>query len=203
MNTDLEFLRQVFADVRTHVGIGVVTQLGMARDFTAFRVQVNLLPENREVVAFMSFADPYEVTLPQVNDLVLVGFAEGDPNEAHVMARFPSEKQTIPTLARTGDSVKYSRPGHKMYLGSDTKIALARPGKEPVQPLVLGTVLVAGLTALVNAFLNAAQVGQSAVGPVFLDPTVRSALTTFVSTYLTTASTNVVSQISFTERGTE
>ncbi len=203
MTVDLEFLRSALTDQKQHLGIGVITQTGLAKDFGALRVQVSLLPEQREVVAFMSFADVADITFPQVSDLVLVAFADGNPDEAHVVARFPATDQPIPVLARTGNSVKYARTGKKLYVGSDTKTGIARPGQDPVQPLVLGTVLVSGLTALVNAFLNASQVGQSAMGPVFLDPTVRSALTTFVSTYLTTPTTNIISQLHYTERGTE
>jgi hypothetical protein len=202
MMADLEFLREVFKDVRQHIGIGVIKKLGLAQDNSCLRVQVNLLPENREIIAYMSFADVYDVTFPGVNELVLVAFADGLPDEAHVIARFPSIDEPIPAFARSGHSVKYARPGKKLYVGSDTKIAISRPDVEPTQPLVLGTVLVNALTAFLNAFLNAAQVGVSPAGPVFLDPSVRSALVTAMNTYLTTASTNIVSQLSFTERGT-
>jgi hypothetical protein len=67
--------------------------------------------------------------------------------------------------------------------------------------MVLGDVAMNGLQALVNAFLNATQIGQSAAGPVALDPSVRTALNQFVTTYISTTSSNIVSQIAFTERG--
>jgi hypothetical protein len=203
MMDELESLREIFKDVRQHVAIGVVKQAGLAQDNGSYRVQVSLLPEEREIVCFMSFADVYDVTFPEIKDLVLVAFVDGHPDDAHVIARFPASDQPIPLLARSGHSVKYARPGKKMFVGSDTKIGFARPDKDPIQPLVLGTVLQTFLTNVLNAFLNATQIGQSAMGPVMLDPGVRTQLSQYLNTYLSTASTNILSQIAFTERGTE
>lgn len=200
---DLELLRDIFQDVRQHVGVGVVTQIEINEDASILRVLVKLLPEEREVVAIMSFADVYDVTFPEVDDLLVVAFVDGEPDGAHVVARFSSSDEPIPVLARTGDSVKYARAGKKMYVGSDTKIGIARPDKDPSQPLVLGTVMKSFMTDFIDAILNASQVGQSVTGPVFLDPALRAALVALKSTYVSTAATNFVSQIAFTERGTE
>lgn len=202
-NGDLEFWREAFSDLRQHIGIGVVTQMEMVEDASELRVLVNLLPENREVVAVMSFADVYDVTFPEMNDLLVVAFVDGEPDGAHVIARFSSDEEPIPVLARTGDSVKYARTGKKMFIGSDTKIGIARPDKNPTQPLVLGTVMQAFMDAVLNAILNASQVGQSAMGPVFLDPALRASLVSIKSQYVDTAGTNFLSQIAFTERGNE
>ena len=203
MRGDLEALREVFKDSRQHVGIGVIRQLGLAKDFNCLRVQVQLLPELREVICEMSFADIGDVTFPESGDLVVVGFADGDVDEAFVLARFTTKEDPIPEFARNGDSVKYARAGKKLYLGSTTKVGIARPNKEPTQPLVLGTVLTTLLTNVIDAFLNAPQVCLTPMGPGFLDPSIRAALINYKQTYLTDASTNIVSQIGFTERGTE
>jgi hypothetical protein len=202
MMDDLEFLREVFKDVRVHVAVGVLTQLDMAKDASCYYVKVNLLPEQREVIAQMSFADVWDVTFPQANDLVLVAFAtETHPEEAFVIARLHASDQKIPQFARAGHSVRYSRPGKKLYLGSDTKLGIGRVNVEPTEPLVLGNVLVTFMTNVLNAFLDAAQIGTCAVGPVMLDPGIRTNLTNYIQTYLQTASSNIISQIAFTERG--
>jgi hypothetical protein len=200
---DLETLRAVFQDYRQHIGIGLVVKLGLANDNSLLRVQVRLLPENREIIAYMTFADVYDVTFPELNDLVIVAFANAELDEAHVISIVNSSEEKIPLFARIGHTTKYARAGKKLYLGSDTKIGIARPDKEPIQPLVLGTILKNALTDFLNDFLNAPQIGQCAVGPVFLDPTVRTNLTAHMATYITNAATNIVSQIGFTERGTE
>lgn len=203
--TDLEVMREVFKDVRQHIGVGVITQIGLATNGATLRVQVNMLPEEREVVATMGFEavglNTGIIDFPEINDLVLVAFVDGSPDDAYVLKRFPSTEEPIPAFAQTGNTVVYSHPGKKAYLGSNTKVGIARPNAEPTEPLVLGQVLVNGLTALCNAFLNASQIGQHPLGPVFLDPGVRTAITNFMTTYLNTASTNVLSQIGFTERG--
>ena len=206
MTTDLEFLREIFKDTRLHIGIGTITQLGLANDGSILRVQVNLLPEDRQIIAQMGFEDVYQVTFPEIDDLCVVAFVDGQPDDAFVIKVYNSTDEKIPVFAQTGHSTLYSRPGKKMYLGSDTKVGIGRPNVEPTEPLVLGNVTVEGLTALCNAFLQPGgtpgnPIGQCLVGPVFLDPAVRTAINTFVSTYLTTPSTNILSQISFTERG--
>lgn len=201
MFDDLEGLREIFKDVRLHLGIGTVEQLGLANDGSILRVKIKLLPENRQVVAEMGFADVYDVTFPELKDLVVVGMIDGHPDDAFVIQILNTKEEPIPLKARTGNSVKYSRPGKKLYLGSDTKVLIGKIGTDPTEPLVLGTVLTTFLTNVLDAFLNAAQIGQSAFGPVFLDPGVRANLVSYKSTYLTTASTNIVSQVSYTERG--
>lgn len=196
---DLEFLRDIFKDPRLHIGIGTVQQLGLASDGSVLRVMINLLPDNREIVCEMTFADVYDVTFPEINDLVLVGHVDGDVDEAFVMKVISNKDEPIPALARTGDSVKYSRPGKKLYIGSDTKIGIARPGVDPSEPLVLGNQLVAVLQALAKAFTdNATQIGETNLmtGITTLDPGVVSAINSFVSSL-----SGIKSQIAFTESG--
>ena len=201
MMDDLEGLREIFKDVRQHVSIGVVTKLGLAKDGSVLRVQIQTLPTKMEVVAMMTFADVFDVTFPELGDLALVVYPDGLLDEAHVIALVNHEEEPIPVFARTGHTVKQSRTGKKLYLGSDTKVSLSRPGVEPSQAMVLGNVLASGLTAILNAFLNAPKLGSCAVGPVVLDPGIRAALLAAINTYITTASTNILSQLSFTERG--
>ncbi len=205
MTVDLEALRQIFRDDADHIGIGTITKLGLAEDFNCLRAQVKLLPEGRELVCEVGFPDPGDVTFPQPGDLVVVAVADIGVDEAFVIARFPTKAAPIPTLARTGHSVKYARAGKKMYLGSDTKVSIGRLDKEGSQPLVLGTAMLSALTDILNAFISVGTVGISSPGggPVPINPALVTALGNALSKYVTTPSTNVVSQIAFTERGTE
>lgn len=202
---DLELMREVFRDVRLHIGIGVVTQLGLAPDMSCLRVQVNLMPENREIVAVMGWAacgaNAGFYSFPEVNDLMIVAFVEGEPDDAYVICCLPSAEETIPKFAADGHMVAYANTGKKLYLGSDTKILLGRPDQEPTEPVVLGTAITNFFQDFINAFLNAAQIGQSAVGPVALDPSVRQALMQAVQKYITTPSTSIVSSVVFVDRG--
>lgn len=198
---DLEFLREIFKDPRLHIGIGVITKLGLANDGSILRAMVNLIPENREIVCEVGFADVNDVTFPEISDLVLVGHVDGDVDEAFIFKVLNNKEEKIPQFAQSGNSVKYARSGKKLYLGSDSKVGVGRPNVDPTSPMVLGDVMLNCLTDLMNAFLNSANVGQHALGPVILDPQVKLALQQALNKYVTTTSTNINSQIAFTERG--
>lgn len=201
MMSDLESLREIFKDVRQWIGIGVITQMELASDNSTYYAQVKLLPDGREVIGYMSFADVSDVTFPEINDMVLVAFADGEQDQCHIVSRYCSTEELVPLLARSGHSVKYSRPGKKMYIGSNVKVGIGKIDSDPSSPLVLGDVLKNFATDFINAILNATQIGTSAAGPVVLDPGMRTALNAVLNTYVTTAGTNFVSQIAYTERG--
>lgn len=198
---ELESWRALMKDDRLHIGIGTITQLGLSLDGNTLRAQVNLLPENREVVCEVTWDDYTRITFPQVDDLMLVGFVDGAPDDAFVIRNLSHSDEPIALFAQAGNSIYYSRPGKHTYLGSDTFIGISKPDSDPTEPLVLGNVLVNGLTDLCNAFLNAAYLADTPMGPGMLNPAIRQAITQFMQTYLNTADSNILSQLAFTERG--
>jgi hypothetical protein len=216
MMNDLEMLREMFKDPKLHIGIGTIVQLGLESTGNKLRVMVNLLPENRQVVAEMTFADVMDICFPEINDLGVVAFADGHPDECFVIALINNKDEPLPKFAQNGSKVAYSRPGKKFYIGSDTKLGIGRPNIEPTEPLVLGTQLIALLTGIltqINAVFSAISTGpvsdfgnlgapvptSAEIASAISDAT--TALEGLASTYLATASTNIVSQIGFTERG--
>lgn len=202
MMEDLEALRDIFKDPRQHLGIGVITQMAFSNSFDSLRVQVELLPEKREIICFMGFNDVNDVTQPAINDLVIVAFVEdGHPESGYVLKVLNTSDDMIPLFAQEGHSVRYARRDKKLYLGSDTKICLARPDEEPIEPLVLGLVLTEFLTNFLDAILNAAQIGIGVTGPVFLDPGIRALLVQYKQQYLNNQGSDILSEIAFTERG--
>ncbi len=203
MSDQLETLRAIFHDDRTHLSNGVILQVGLSQDGNTLRCQVNLLPENRQVIAEVTWDDIGRITFPEANDLCIVAFCDGAPEEAHIVRiKTTSDAgEGISKFAQGGHTITNSRQGKKNYVGSDTKVGLGRIDVEPTEPLVLGNVLISALQALVNAFLTVPQIGQCSVGPVVLDGSVIAALNQFVSTYVTAPGSNIVSQIVFTERG--
>lgn len=228
---DLELLRQIFGDPRMHIGFGVIRQLGLAVDHSSLRVQVALLPEEREIIAQMSWADSGalcgDITFPEVDDAVLVAFVEGDPDHAYVIARFSSKDEPLPAFATSGHSVKYARPGKKLYLGSASKVCIARPAVEPTEPLVLGAVFQtfmstvlqklidtqAQIMALVDAFnahTHVGNLGYLTTTPQPTDITAATLVKTSVNTAKSAVNSQksspiddgaVLSQIAFTEKG--
>jgi len=76
-----------------------------------------------------------------------------------------------------------------------------KSGTFPIEPMVLGTVLKNLFDTVFDAVLNAASIGTSAMGPVFLDPGIRAALVSAKQQFVTEAATNILSQFAFVERG--
>jgi hypothetical protein len=213
---DLDFLRELMKDDRLHVGVGTITQLGPAKDGSILRVQINLLPENREVIGEMTFADVFSVTFPEIDDLVLVLFVDGHPDECYVVKTINTVEEKIPLFALLGHSVAYSRLGKKLYLGSDTKVAIGRSTNLTdlaTSPLVLGDVLLTYLVALegrleglINAITSNVPLTTTPGNPVNAAPLLAALVPILLglkqdkATYLLNAGTNIASQISFTQR---
>ena len=103
-----------------------------------------------------------------------------------------------PTDLEEGEVVLYNAFGQAIYL---RKGKVLYGSKASASPAVLGDVLLNAMTDILNAILQAPQIGQCAVGPVVLEPSVRQKLMTAKMKYVDDASTNVVSQLVFTERG--
>jgi hypothetical protein len=198
---DLEFLRELFKDDRLHIGIGTITQLGLSNDGNKLRLQVNLLPENREIVCMMTWDDIGRITFPEVEDLTLVAFVDGHPDEAHVIRLLTGPEEPISAFAQAGHTITNSRPGKKNYIGSDTKVGLGRIDIDPTEPAVLGNVMLSAMSDLLDCFLNAPELGQCGVGPVTLDPGVITLLNQWKAKYVTAPATNVVSTMVFVDRG--
>lgn len=219
---DLELLREVFKDDAVHLSLAVVTRVQWADDASAVYVTCNLLPENREIMAQLGFDSVGENAgagdLPELRDLVLVCFAQRENEHAFVISRFSSAEEPLPLQMKDGHYVVKSKPGKKAIVASDTHIEIGKgiPTAPPTEPLVLGNVLTTylealegRLTALIDALTNNPIVISTAPGtPAGINPalaTVIAAIKTGAdadkSTYLTTAGTNILSQIAVTERG--
>lgn len=142
---DLEALRSIFKDKSTHAAVGQVIKLGLAEDRSVLRAQCRILSQERDVIAKVcwdaSGPDAGSFQFPQVDDLVLIEFAEGDDNQAYLTRRLSTDIDKIPIQATENHLVQRALAGKKLHLLSDTMILLGKGAAEPVQPLVLGTVL--------------------------------------------------------------
>lgn len=116
-----------------------------------------------------------------------------DPSHLNVLGHFDSNRPTM----NDGETILYDQFGHAIYLSS-SKIQVG--SKASANPAVLGDILQEFCDAICNAFLNAPQIGECAVGNVYLDPGVRTAIKNAQTEFVDTASTNFVSQKVFTER---
>jgi phage gp45-like len=133
---------------------------------------------------------------PPAGTETLIGAIGGNPSHLTSLGDFDAD---APAFLQDGEACLYGADGQVVYMKTGGKVLIGSDAAS--EPAVLGNVLAAGLAALVNAFLDATQIGIGPTGPVFLDPAVRAALVSFTSTYLTTAGTNVLAQKTFVERG--
>jgi len=114
------------------------------------------------------------------------------------------------------DGVCLQTADAKIVIDSAGKIRIGKRGATPAEPAVLGQVLLTYLDGLhkrldaILQFLITGPVGIGNLGaPVPTDPTLianltaeQAALATLKSTYVSTAATNVASQLTFIDRGT-
>lgn len=199
MNADLEFLRELFKDDRLHVGIGTITQLGLSLDGNTLRAQVNLLPENREVVCVVTWDDIGRITFPEVNDLVLVAFCDGLPDEAHVLRLLTNNDEPIAAFARLGHTITNSRPGMKNYIGSNTKVSIGRVDVEGNENLVLGQQIKSLLSSVLAAIASHTHAYDDAGTPSVTQAPGNAS--SFTSAKSTVDSGAILSDIAFTEKG--
>jgi hypothetical protein len=140
----IEQLREMLKDNRVHLAVGQIKKLMLASDRSVLRVMVSILPEQREIVARMAWstlgASSGMLQLPNVDDLVLVGNADGDEDACFVIAKLSNKEDKIPANAAAGDMVAKANTGTKAWLTSDTKINLSRGDQAPTENLVLGQV---------------------------------------------------------------
>lgn len=151
---DLEGLREVFADRRTYNAIAKILRIEIAPSRSQVRAECLLLTQDRKVIVRVAWpasgTNAGWIQLPQVGDLVLVTFAEGDDEQALITARLSSAVDTIPTQALDGSLVARALAGKLAFLMSDTGIMLGRGGANPDEPLVLGNMLKALLVDLIT-----------------------------------------------------
>lgn len=147
----LEELREIFQDDKLHMAIATVLDLELLPDRSVLMVSVNVFPENIEMVARMSWEavgpDAGDFQFPSKNDLVLVGFMDGEEDEAFVIRRLTSKEDKIPVQAITGDKVSRALTGQKNHVLSDTNVLLGRGGADPTEALVLGNVFQAAYSS--------------------------------------------------------
>jgi hypothetical protein len=131
---------------------------------------------------------------PKNTDCVVTP-VNGDITHLNLTGHFNSN----PPAIEDGESALYGIGQQVIYMKADGSIHQGILGA--ASPAVLGDVLQTFCTNVLNAFLNAAEIGSCAVGPVVLDPGIRTILNQELQNHVTTASTNFLSQNNFVDRG--
>jgi hypothetical protein len=120
----------------------------------------------------------------------------GDPTHLILLGQDDPNRPPM----QVGECALYSATGQVVYLKLNGKVLIGSQTAE--NPAVLGDVLCNFIQAILNQFLNAPQIGfDTFSAPVFLDPGIRTGLTLLINQYITSTSTNIVSQQTFLQRG--
>jgi hypothetical protein len=218
---DLEALKKIFEDRRSHIAVGKVVKLALSSDRSVLRAQCRVLTQDRDVIARVCWdavgPNAGSFQFPVVDDLVLLEFAEGDDEQAYLTKRLTNKEDVIPAQAVDGHMVHRSLSGKKNYVCSDESILIGTGGEsDPDEPLVLGNVMKEALTEIItrlDEFLEKIIAGPLVISnmPGSLAPTapqlvteltlIKEELAANLGTYVETLATNIVSQMAFTERG--
>lgn len=217
---DIELLRNMFGDRRTHVAVGQVLKLGLAPDRSVLRAQCRVLTQDRDVIARVCWdsggPESGSYQFPQVGDVVLLEFAEGDDNQCYLTKRISNKTDKIPPQATQGHMVHKALEGKKIYISSNEAVLIGTgSASDPDEPLVLGDTLktlLENIIDTVGTVLTSLASGPIGIGnlgaPVPTFPSLTASITsakaqldTYKSTYLTSGGTNILSQVAFTERG--
>mgnify|MGYP000910463729 CR=1 FL=1 len=139
----IEELREIFEDRRLIMSLALVRQLEVAKDRSVLRVKCTLVPDNVNIVARMSWSavgpDAGVFQFPSINDLVIVGYVDGDENQAYVISRCTSKEDKLPLQVDGGHLVMRGLSGKKTYIISNQEIQLCRGGADATEKAVMGT----------------------------------------------------------------
>lgn len=154
MSLDLEALKEIFKDKRSHIAIASIIKISLASDRSHLKCLVKVFPEQREMVATMTWESVGPSSgifhFPAPNDMVIIAFADGDENQCFVIKRLTSKVDKIPLQAVGGDTAMVAVAGKKIWITSDQKIYLSKGTGAPAEPLVLGTQLQTLLAAILE-----------------------------------------------------
>lgn len=152
---------------------------------------------------------PTDANLPNLRNIQPYGFASrpkaqmdsliipvgADATHLNMVGQFDTGR---PTVQNEGETCLYGPDGKVVYMKSDSTIRIGSPNA--LAPAVLGDILKNFLTDFINAFLNN-PIGECALGDVVLSPALRVLFEQYKTDYVNTASTNILSQETFLERG--
>ena len=139
-----EDFKSFLVDRRDHIVLGKVVRVTPARDKSALYVLVSAWPDEREILATMTWPsvgmERGDIDFPNQDDMVLIAFADGDDDQAFIIKTINSAQDKLPDLAMDGDKVSISKKGKKYYIGSDELVSISRGENEATERLVLGEV---------------------------------------------------------------
>lgn len=217
---DLELIRTILQNDDSIFDICVVDEVEVLADRSAARIKATTQREGHEIVARLSWSICSNgggvFQLPSAGDWVLAAYVT--PDLAFVIARLSTVLDRIPTEVQLSDDTAVgSKDGTNLHLYSDTAVLIGKKNllTPPDEPLVLGNTLktfldnvLTRIDAVLTLLQGSTQLTTTPGNPTapnaatnLLIEAQRTALAADKLTYSTTALTNFLSQISYTERG--
>lgn len=198
----------------TIISIGNIKSVSISSDNSAINCVVSLLPENRDIsamVASVYSSSAGNINLsPQVNDLVLVIY-DVNTKSYFIIGYISNPDETLDPGVKTNNIVLNALKG-SLNLDAKTKINL---GHNPTEPFVLGSVLISYMTQIQSLLASILQILQTGTfllttapnSPTAPNPATAASITQLITnnnqnktTYLDTATTNIISQLIFGTR---
>jgi len=215
MSADLEALRSMFQDRRTHLSLAVIEKLELVPDKSAIRAQCSVFPEENKVIATVgwpgSAPDAGLFFAPSIGDLVLLGYVGEDM--IYIIARLSSPEDTIPDGVFDGHTLVKARTGKNVIVtGRDTLLG----SEDADEPAVLGNVLMEYVTSIhtrLDAIIDLLLAGNLSLSTVPGNPTAPNpAVTPTIALmkvehladkaeFLDTSATDFLAQHIFVEKG--
>lgn len=138
---DLEALRKIFEDKRSHVVIGEVKKTEATSDRSVLRCLLGVIPDGREIVARYTWPatgpNAGICFFPVVGDLVVVVFADGSNDDAYIISRISSKVDNLPVNALNGDLVMKALADKKAWLTGQI-VQITQGDSVGTENLVLG-----------------------------------------------------------------
>lgn len=120
----------------------------------------------------------------------------GDPSHLNIVGDFDTNKPEV----ADGEALLYGADGQVIFM--KTGGTIHQGTKTAASPVVLGDILQQALDSIIEHITQSTQIAFDSFGlPCILDPTVKVNLTTDKTNYVDDASTNILAQKNFVERG--
>lgn len=210
---DLSLMNQML-NKDTIISIGNIKSVYISTDNSSINCVVSLLPENRDIsamVATVYSSSAGNVNMaPQVNDLVLVIY-DVNTKSYFIIGYISNTEEPLDSGVKTNNIILNALKG-SINIDAKSQINL---GNNPSEPFVLGNVLISYMNqiqSLLSSILQLLQTGTFLLttvpnSPTAPNPATAATITQLVTnnnqnktTYIDTATTNIISQLIFGTR---